>query len=186
MDDDDLDNIYTIEKDTDQFDNMNNMDNHTNSTSIALKVNNIGSLEKKCSFSFEFCFSRQKKKILSQKFNQLSTTTVTKEQSTILKDMKKNLAQIPDYLIQRNKSFEKMIYQILSTITITVYKSDHDHKIEAWTKTAIIIYKIMIIETYHRPWTTYLKSGMRQLIIPYQTEQFYSTTVPICPKQIKL
>ncbi len=50
MDDVDLDNIYTIEKDIDQFDNMNNMDNHTNSTSIALKVNNIGSLEKKCSF----------------------------------------------------------------------------------------------------------------------------------------
>jgi hypothetical protein len=30
MDDVDLDNIYTIEKDIDQFDNMNNMDNHTN------------------------------------------------------------------------------------------------------------------------------------------------------------
>jgi hypothetical protein len=78
---------------------------------------------------------------------------VTKEQSTILKDMKNNLAQIPDYLIQRNKSFEEIIYQILSTIATTVYKSDHAHKIEAWTKIAIIIYKIMIIETYHRPWT---------------------------------
>ncbi len=53
IDDVDLDNNYTIEKETDQFGNMNVMDNDTNWTSIALKVNNIGSLEYKC-FFFNF------------------------------------------------------------------------------------------------------------------------------------
>jgi hypothetical protein len=45
---------------------------------------------------------------------------------------------------------------------------------------------VVAILTLTRLWTTYLKSGMGQLIIPSQAKQFYSTTVPIWPKQIKI
>jgi hypothetical protein len=95
---------------------------------------------------------------------------VAREHSTILEDMKYNLEKIPDYIIKRNKFFKEIIYQALSTITMTVSKSDHAHKKEALRKIPIIIYKIIIIQIYHRLLITYLKSGMGHFIIPSQAK----------------
>ncbi|CAF1563918.1 unnamed protein product, partial [Rotaria magnacalcarata] len=54
-------------------------------------------------------------------------------------------------------------------------------------KVAIVLYKIMVIQTYQYLWKTYFKSGTGQLIIPSETKQklSYSTTLPIWSKEIK-
>ncbi|CAF1403885.1 unnamed protein product, partial [Rotaria magnacalcarata] len=54
-------------------------------------------------------------------------------------------------------------------------------------KIAILIYKIMVIQTYQYLWKTYLKSGTGQLIIPSETKQklSYSTTLSVWPKEMK-
>ena len=43
----------------------------------------------------------------------------------------------------------------------------------------------MVIQTYHRLWTTYLTSGLGQLISASEASSLYSTTLPIWPKEIK-
>jgi hypothetical protein len=62
------------------------------------------------------------------------------------------------------------MYQVLSTITIAT-TTDNNHKQEELRKIAILIYKITIIQIYHRLWTTYLKSAMGQLIIQQQQQK---------------
>ncbi|CAF4701790.1 unnamed protein product, partial [Rotaria socialis] len=54
-------------------------------------------------------------------------------------------------------------------------------------KIAILIYKIMVIQTYQYLWKIYFKSGTGQLIIPFETKQklSYPTTLSIWPKEIK-
>jgi hypothetical protein len=50
---------------------------------------------------------------------------------------------------------------------------------------ARLLYQIMILQMYERLWSTYLKSGMGQLIVPVQRRPSYSTTVPIWPKAVE-
>ncbi|CAF1338130.1 unnamed protein product [Rotaria magnacalcarata] len=54
-------------------------------------------------------------------------------------------------------------------------------------KIAIVLYKIMVIQTYQYLWETYFKSGTGQLMIPSEAKQklSYSTTLSIWPKEIK-
>jgi hypothetical protein len=118
--------------------------------------------------------------------SQLSTNTTNKKQYRT-KDIQDEFEKIPDYLTKRNQSFRQMLHQAVSTITTSTSNKNTTTHIESLRHIAILIYKIMFIEIYHALWTTYLKSGMGQLIIPSQAKQSsYSTTVPIWPKQIKI
>ena len=121
---------------------------------------------------------------LSQKMSQLSTDT-TKNKECLMKEIK-----IPDYLTKGNKPFQQIMHQALSNINITMAMLDDDDdastsKLEELHKIAILIYQIMLIQTYQLLWATYLQSGMGQLIIPSETTLSYSTTLSIWPKEIK-
>jgi hypothetical protein len=112
--------------------------------------------------------------------NRLSTIT-TNEKETLLKDMKIEIGKIPDYLTKQNKSFKQMLFEVLSTMHIPIVKNN----MEELPKMAILIYQMMLTETYHTLWMTYLKSGMGQLISPSPKPLIYPTNLPIWPKQVK-
>jgi hypothetical protein len=118
---------------------------------------------------------------LSQKMSQLSTSTTNQENESLSKEIKADIEKVPYYLTKKNKSFGQMLYQALSLMKITTTNNN----IEELRKIAILIYKIMVIQTYQLLWAAYLKSGMGQLIIPTKTKLSYSTTVSIWPKEIK-
>ena len=126
--------------------------------------------------------------------SQLSTiATQAKQPINLLKDIKDHIDRIPNYLTKQHKSFQEIIHQALPSIkpatTTTSVKSNKNinHNMDELRKIAILIYKIRIIHTYQYLWTSYLKSGMGQLILPSQTQHqlSYSTTLSIWPNEIK-
>ncbi|CAF1661591.1 unnamed protein product [Rotaria magnacalcarata] len=117
---------------------------------------------------------------------QLSTNaTHEKYPIMIVKEINDQLEIIPNYLTKQNISFKELIHQVLPSITTTTEKLNNS--MYELRKIAILIYKIMVIQTYQYLWKTYFKSGTGQLIIPPETKQklSYSTTLPIWPKEIK-
>ena len=56
---------------------------------------------------------------------------------------------------------------------------------EQLRKITILIYRRLFIQTHQQLWTTYLKSGMGQLIIQSNERFIYPTDIPIWPKEIK-
>ncbi|CAF1586319.1 unnamed protein product, partial [Adineta steineri] len=112
--------------------------------------------------------------ILSQQLRELSTNT-THNEEVLMKDMKIEIEKIPNFLTKHDNSFKQMLYQAQLLIKSTNTATAID--IKQLREIAIIIYKIMIIQTYHVLWTVYLKSGRGELIIS-------SETVPIWPKDI--
>jgi DNA-binding transcriptional MerR regulator len=120
---------------------------------------------------------------LSQKLSELCTTGVTNEKGYLINDLKLEIEKIPTYLTKRNASFKQIMHQALSTIAATA--TTDNNNIEELRKITIVIYKIMIIQTYHLLWTVYLKSGTGQLVSPSTKYPSHSTTVPIWPKAIK-
>ncbi|CAF5227591.1 unnamed protein product, partial [Rotaria magnacalcarata] len=123
---------------------------------------------------------------LSEKMRQLSTNaTHEKYPIMIVKEINDQLEIIPNYLTKQNISFKELIHQVLPSITTTTEKLNNS--MYELRKIAILIYKIMVIQTYQYLWKTYFKSGTGQLIIPPETKQklSYSTTLPIWPKEIK-
>ncbi|CAF4659787.1 unnamed protein product [Rotaria socialis] len=127
---------------------------------------------------------------LSEKISQLSTNaTNEKEPIMIMKEIKDQLEMIPDYLTKKNKSFKEMIHQILSSITTTTTTTEEksNNNTNELRRIAILIYKIMVIQSYRYLWKNYLKSGTGQLFIRSKTKQklFYSITLPIWPNEVK-
>jgi hypothetical protein len=122
--------------------------------------------------------------ILSQKLSQLNITS-TKKLSIMPKDMQNDLENIPDYLTKRNPSFREMLHQALSTITTLASNQYNNVHMDSLRHIAISIHKIMSIQLNHHLWTTYLKSGMGQLISSSEPKLSYSTAISIWPKQIK-
>jgi hypothetical protein len=123
---------------------------------------------------------------LSQKFIQLSTTMAYNDKPIMMKDIEDKIKKIPDFLTKRNQSFQQMLHQALSTITIaSSNKNDNKNHMETLRHIAILIYKIILIQMYQILWKTYLKSGMGQLIIQSQDRSMYSTRLELWPKQIK-
>ncbi|CAF3011673.1 unnamed protein product [Rotaria sp. Silwood2] len=120
-------------------------------------------------------------KILSQKFTQLSISTNNEEPPTF-EDITDEIQKIPDFLTKRNKSFKQMIRQVISTATIEISNKTK----EELRQIAILIYKIMFVQTNYSLWTTYLKSGMGQLIIPLAEKFNFPTNLHIWPKAIKI
>ncbi|CAF3433559.1 unnamed protein product [Rotaria socialis] len=126
------------------------------------------------------------KQNLSRKMSQLSTSaTHEKNPIKIMKEIKDQLEIIPNYLTKQNISFKELMHQVLSSIITTTEKLNNN--MDELRKIAILLYKIMVIQTYQYLWKTYLKSGTGQLIIPYETKQklSYPTTLSIWPKEIK-
>ncbi|CAM4976341.1 unnamed protein product [Rotaria socialis] len=126
------------------------------------------------------------KQNLSRKMSQLSTSaTHEKNPIKIMKEIKDQLEIIPNYLTKQNISFKELMHQVLSSIIRTAEKSNNN--IDELRKIAILLYKIMVIQTYQYLWKIYFKSGTGQLIVSSETKQklFYSTTLPIWPKEIK-
>ena len=120
---------------------------------------------------------------LSQQMSQLSTdVTVNKE--CLLPKIKFDMERIPDYLTKHNTSFKKMLIQAVSVATASP-GADHSPTIDELRKIALVIYRIMTIQTYRLLWTAYLLSGTGQLITPSTTKPAYSTTAAIWPKEIK-
>ncbi|CAF5071144.1 unnamed protein product, partial [Rotaria socialis] len=78
---------------------------------------------------------------------------------------------IPDYLTKKNKSFKEMIHQILSSITTTTTTTEEksNNNTNELRRIAILIYKIMVIQSYRYLWKNYLKSGTGQLFIRSKT-----------------
>jgi len=104
-----------------------------------------------------------------------------------MKDIQAEIEKIPNYLTKRNKSFQQIIHEVQSRITATANATD---RLEELRKIAILLYKIMILQPYNILWTTYLRSGLGELIILSQQQQqqqqlLYSTNIPIWPKEIK-
>ncbi|CAF1613165.1 unnamed protein product, partial [Rotaria magnacalcarata] len=126
---------------------------------------------------------------LSRKMSQLSTNaTHEKDPTKIMKEIRDQLEIIPNYLTKQNIPFKELIHQVLSSIITTTEKSNNNNNnMDELRKIAILLYKIMVIQTYQYLWKTYFKSGTGQLIIPSETKQkvSYSTTLPIWPKEIK-
>ncbi|CAF5043546.1 unnamed protein product, partial [Rotaria socialis] len=107
-----------------------------------------------------------------------------------MKEIKDQLEMIPDYLTKKNKSFKEMIHQILSSITTTTTTTTEEksnNNTNELRRIAILIYKIMVIQSYRYLWKNYLKSGTGQLFIRSKTKQklFYSITLPIWPNEVK-
>ncbi|CAF4950055.1 unnamed protein product [Rotaria magnacalcarata] len=123
---------------------------------------------------------------LSRKMSQLSTNaTHEKDPIKIVKEIRDQLEIIPNYLTKQNISFKELMHQVLSSIITTTEKLNNN--MDELRKIAILLHKIMVIQTYQYLWKTYFKSGTGQLIIPSETKQklSYSTTLPIWPKEIK-
>ena len=122
--------------------------------------------------------------------SELSTSaTHEKDPIKIMKEIRDQLEIIPDYLTKQNISFKEFIHQVLSSITATAEEesNNNDNNMDKLRKISILLYKIMVIQTYQYLWNTYFKSGTGQLIIPSETKQklSFSTTIPIWPKEIK-
>jgi hypothetical protein len=98
-----------------------------------------------------------------------------------MKEILVAIEKIPNYLTKGNISFKQMTHQALATMKITSTKDN----IVDLQKIALAIYQIMVIQIYHLLWTTYLKSGMGQLIIQPKEQLICSTNLPIWPKEVK-
>lgn len=128
---------------------------------------------------------------LSQKLSQLSTTTTKNNHAngndaSLLKEIHIDLGKLPHYLNKRDKSFQQMLKQLLATTATSIPISDHKDKLEELRKIVLLVYKMMVIQTYLSLWTHYLKAGVGKLILPSLNKlSLYATNVPIWPKEIK-
>ncbi|CAF2178521.1 unnamed protein product [Rotaria magnacalcarata] len=131
---------------------------------------------------------KMEEQILLGKMSQLSTSATHEKHSIrIMKEIRDQLEIIPNYLTKQNISFKELMHRVLSSIIAAEKSNNNDNNMNELRKIAILLYKIMVIQTYQYLWKTYFKSGTGQLIIPSETKQklSYSTTLPIWPKEIK-
>ncbi|CAF4845969.1 unnamed protein product, partial [Rotaria magnacalcarata] len=100
---------------------------------------------------------------LSEKMSQLSTNaTHKKDPIKIMKEIRDQLEIIPNYLTKQNISFKKLMHQVLSSIitAATAEKSNNNNNnMDELRKLAILLYKIMVIQTYQYLWRNYFKSA---------------------------
>lgn len=109
-------------------------------------------------------------------------TNATNERSSMIQNLQNEINKIPNYLTKRNEPFKEMMSKVLSTIGMV---TTNNHRKEL-RKMIMLIYKIMVTQNYHLLWSTYLKSGMGQLITPSEKSFNYSVVLPIWPKETKL
>ncbi|CAF2989680.1 unnamed protein product [Rotaria sp. Silwood2] len=97
--------------------------------------------------------------VLSQKLSQLSCSQPHQQQNV------KQSNKIPNYLSNKNKSFQKLIKEILSTMitsrtTVSSVPSQNEQDLRDM---AILIHRIKSEQIFQSLWMTYLKSGTGQL-----------------------
>ncbi|CAF1535162.1 unnamed protein product [Adineta ricciae] len=107
------------------------------------------------------------------------STKVTNNEVYLIKDIKAEIQKIPNFLTKHNTSFQQLLQQAQSLLQSTTTTTGN--KVESLRKVALVIYKIMIIQTCHLLWTTYLQSGQGQLLIPSDL-----TKVSVWPKELKI
>ena len=126
-------------------------------------------------------FQKMDENNLSQKLTQLSTNA-NNPQSCSIKEIIIDINRLPDYLTRRNKPFQRMLRETLSTRTVNATSTD----IEGLRQIAISVYKIMLIQTHQLLWTTYKMAGTGQIVLQSEGPPVYSAPIPVWPKQIKL
>ncbi|CAF4247803.1 unnamed protein product, partial [Rotaria magnacalcarata] len=89
----------------------------------------------------------------------------------IVKEINDQLEIIPNYLTKQYIAFKKLMHQALSSVTTTTTTEKLNSNTNELRKIAILLYKIMVIQTYQYLWKTYFKSGTGQLIAPFETKQ---------------
>ncbi|CAF1515925.1 unnamed protein product [Rotaria magnacalcarata] len=109
------------------------------------------------------------------------TSMVINKKVFKIKDIRWEIKKIPKYLTRENKSFQLIIDQTLSILNI---KASNYHR-KQLQQIAILLYKSKVIPLCHRLGTTYLKSGMGQLLTDSKTSFNYSNNLKIWPKEIK-
>lgn len=113
--------------------------------------------------------------------SQLSTNA-NYESDFIRKSIQNIFQKTPVYLTKRNQSFQQILNQVLSANGI---ESSDYHRNEL-RKIALLIYKRKVLQMYHLLWTTYLKSGIGQLMNDSEQQFNYPTTnLQIWPKELK-
>ncbi|CAF3710693.1 unnamed protein product, partial [Rotaria socialis] len=100
------------------------------------------------------------KQNLSRKMSQLLTNaTHEKNPIKIMKEIKGQLEIIPNYLTKQNISFKELMHQVLSSMITAAATAENSNKnvnnIDELRKIAILLYKIMVIQTYQYLWETY-------------------------------
>ena len=110
--------------------------------------------------------------------------------SKLVKSIDMDLKNIPVYLTKHNPVFRQLIQNIHLTIRTTgsiVIVIDQTNNKNCIRKIALLIYKIMIIQTYQALWSTYLKSGMGNLIINGNQQQplYHTQDISIWPNELK-
>lgn len=101
--------------------------------------------------------------------------TTSNIQGSLMEDIRAEIETIPNYLTKRNESFRQLMHHAQSAMVTTAAGDPEELR-----KIGILIYKIMIIQTYHLLWSTYLESGRGQLWVPAD-----GRTTPIWPKELQ-
>ena len=113
--------------------------------------------------------------LLPEQCSQTAVTTSNAHDS-LMEDMQAEIETIPIYLTKRNESFQQLMHHAQSAMTTNSAARD----IEELRKISILMYKIMIIQTYHLLWTSYLKSGRGELLMPADGRK-----ISIWPKELQ-
>ncbi|CAF3316995.1 unnamed protein product [Rotaria socialis] len=103
---------------------------------------------------------KMEEQILLGKMSQLSTSATHEKHSIrIMKEIRDQLEIIPNYLTKQNISFKELMHRVLSSIIAAEKSNNNDNNMNELRKIAILLYKIMVIQTYQYLWKTYFKSG---------------------------
>ena len=107
--------------------------------------------------------------------NQLSTKAAN-EKPIIIKNIRDEINRISIYhLTKKNNSFKQLIHQVLSIVAMV----STNHNVEELRQIAILMNKMIFIQTHSKLWTTYLKSGIGQLMVLSQEQFIYPTNISI-------
>lgn len=112
----------------------------------------------------------------------------TVHHESLIKEIQDDIEKIPNYLTKHHPSFQQVIHHIHSTIRTTAnIMIDPTNNKECIRKIGLLIYQIMILQSYHSLWSAYLKSGLGELISTSTNESTlsYQVNIPIWPKELK-
>lgn len=128
--------------------------------------------------------------LMSSQPNQSKAVITTNNDNIhLINEIQMDIEKIPVYLTKHNPLFQQMVHNIHSTLETTAsIMIDQTNNKECIRKIGLLIYKIMIIQIYHFLWSTYLKSGLGQLIATTTTHEqqvSYRTNISIWPKELK-
>ncbi|CAF1273820.1 unnamed protein product [Rotaria sp. Silwood1] len=163
----DLDSIYARERVVDDNELDTDSDDEDHNDTEIMEIEDVISTDTLRKSPTGNKIKPTEERVLSQKLSQLSTfqqkeSEIESEKKPSKKIKSDQLRETPKYLTKSNKSFEKMIYSILSTKTTTAVASSSDN-LEKYRQIAVLIHRIKYIEILYSLWKVYLQSGLGQL-----------------------